>query len=351
MIRFTLSSGLLLVWFVAFAQIPPGYYDPAQGLHGEELQQALHQIIDDHLVEDYGDLWDDFYETDKSAGGLVWDMYSDVPGGTPPYTYVFFTDQCGNYSGEGDCYNREHSFPKSWFGGEIYPMYTDLFHVYPTDGYVNNKRGNFPYGEVGAASWTSLNGSKLGSCNFPGYSQTVFEPIDAYKGDFARSMLYMSVRYYEEDAGWPGSDMFDGAQPEEWALNLLKKWHEDDPVSPKETDRNNALYDIQQNRNPFIDHPEYVDLIWFYTGISKTRDFYVKVYPNPADDVLRISAAGPVSIVYQITDICGKSIKQGSLSLNIENSLNVADLNAGIYFILIRDKQSGQVNFQKIVKR
>jgi len=74
----------------------------------------------------------------RASNGYVWDMYSDVPGGTPAYYFTFGDDQCGNYSGEGDCYNREHSFPKSWYG-DVLPMNTDLFHLYPTDGWVNQK--------------------------------------------------------------------------------------------------------------------------------------------------------------------------------------------------------------------
>ena len=191
-------------------------------------------------------------------------------GGTPPYVYTYGSgDECGNYSGEGDCYNREHSWPKSWFGGEVMPMYSDLFHIYPTDGYVNGMRNNYPYGEVGQVQWSSQNGSKLGSCTWPGYSGTVFEPIDTYKGDFARSYFYMSVRYYTEDSGWPGSPMTTGSQLKSWALDMMIQWNDQDPVSQKEIDRNDAVYEIQDNRNPFIDHPEYADLIWGTgTGIN-----------------------------------------------------------------------------------
>ena len=152
-----------------FGQIPPGYYNNAEGLTGTNLQTALHNIIKNHNDISYSALWTAFENTDKKPNGNVWDMYSDVPGGNPPYQFTFFSDQCGNYGQEGDCYNREHSFPRSWFGGEVAPMNTELFQVYPTDGYVNGKRGNYPYGEVGNASWTSQNGSKLGSCSTPGY--------------------------------------------------------------------------------------------------------------------------------------------------------------------------------------
>ena len=252
---FTLS--ITTLW----AQIPNGYYNNASGLTGTPLQQALHDIIDDHTVVSYSSLWTHYQTTDVKPNGKVWDMYSDIPDGTPPYEFIFVSDQCGNYGAEGDCYNREHSWPKSWFN-DVAPMNTDIFHVVPSDGYVNGQRGNYPYGEVASPTWTSQNGSKKGPNTYPGYSGTVFEPIDAYKGDFARIYFYMSTRYLNEDGNWPGSDMVNGAQLEQWALDMMMEWHMEDSVSPKEINRNDANYGIQNNRNPFVDHPNYVDLIW-----------------------------------------------------------------------------------------
>ncbi|MEA3317546.1 MAG: endonuclease [Bacteroidota bacterium] len=256
-------TSLLFLNLYSYSQIPSGYYDNASGLNGYQLKTELHNIIDNHNSESYDYLWTAFQSTDKKANGFVWDMYSDVPGSTPAYDYTFRDDQCGNYTEEGSCYNREHSFPKSWFN-DASPMYSDLFHLYPTDGYVNGKRSNYPFGEVGSASWTSTNGCKLGTSSFTGYSGTVFEPIDEYKGDFARTYFYMATRYEDVLTSW-SSDMLDGSSDRvysEWAVNLLLKWHTNDPVSTKETNRNDAVYDIQNNRNPFIDHPEYVAQIW-----------------------------------------------------------------------------------------
>jgi len=247
---------------IAQAQIPPGYYNPATGLSGTALQQALHDIIDNHTVVSYNSLWTWFQKTDKKANGKVWDMYSDIPGGTPPYEYTFISDQCGGYSNEGDCYNREHSWPKSWFG-DVSPMNSDIFHLYPTDGKVNGMRDNYPYGKVGTATWTSLNGSKRGNSVSPGYTGTVFEPRDEYKGDFARTYFYMETRYYNEDSGWPGSPMTSGSQLLPWAQTLMLLWNLQDPVSQKEINRNDSIYkNVQHNRNPFIDHPEYAGMIW-----------------------------------------------------------------------------------------
>lgn len=296
---------------LAAAEIPPGYYDPAQGLTGDALQWALHGIIDNHDPVSYDYIWTAFYTTDDIYGNKVWDMYSDIPGGTPPYIYTLGDDQGGSASGEGEGYNREHSWPKSWFGDSS-PMNTDLFHVIPSDIYVNNRRGNWPYAEVGSATWTSMNGSRLGNSSTPGYSGTAFEPVDGYKGDLARNYFYMATRYKGEDNGWPGSPMTDGADLEDWAVDLLLQWHADDPVSSKETQRNDAVYAIQENRNPFIDHPEYAQLIYDpYAGIEggvTAPDVQVACFPNPAVSVVTVSASVPRLLVQSlvICDISGR---------------------------------------------
>ena len=259
----------LLLFVIGFAlavsvsaQAPANYYNSANGLTGNQLKIALHNIIKGHTSISYGQIWNAFWSTDNKGNSVVWDMYSDRPGGTPPYTYQLGTDQCGSYNSEGDCYNREHSWPSSWFNDQSTPR-TDMHHIFATDGYVNNRRGNFPFGEVRSATWTSQNGSKLGSCKTSGYSGTVFEPIDAYKGDFARAIMYMSVRYYSEDSGWGSSDMTNKSTILPWAIDMLLRWNDQDPVSQKEIDRNNAIYnDYQHNRNPFVDHPEYARMIW-----------------------------------------------------------------------------------------
>jgi endonuclease I len=275
----------------SFAQIPAGYYDSATGT-GCALKTQLYNIIKDHNPSSYDQLWTDMQSTDKKANGYVWDMYSDNPGGTPAYDFTFITEQCGNYSGEGDCYNREHSFPKSWFN-DATPMYSDLFHLVPTDGYVNGRRGNYLFGEVGTTSWTSTNGSKLGTCNYSGYTGTVFEPIDEYKGDFARNYFYMATRYEDIIAGWETNDsngdaVLDGTSDhvyEDWYLNMIVEWHNNDPVSQKEIDRNDAVYAIQNNRNPFIDHPEYVAQIWGGDGVFISNVSQSPESPTSADAV------------------------------------------------------------------
>ena len=264
--RTLIISALLLISSWAWAQIPSGYYSNAEGKTGTELRAALHNIIKGHTSLSYSDLLDAYPYTDCDANGKIWDIYSN---------YHFNpSNTCGSYNKEGDCYNREHTWPQSWFNEKSGPK-SDLFHVMPTDGYVNNRRSNYPYGEVSSPTYTSGNGSKLGRCTVAGYSGTVFEPIDEYKGDIARNFFYMSTRYYGEDAGWSTSPMTNKCEILPWAMTMLLRWSDEDPVSQKEIDRNNAVYGFQGNRNPFIDHPEYARMIW---DASWTADTYPITY-------------------------------------------------------------------------
>jgi endonuclease I len=331
LLQFKISIVLILLLFgfsipniwAQTSNLPAGYYDNAEGLSGVTLKTALYNIIDNHTSVSYSALWTHFQTSDKKANGKVWDMYSDGAS----YEFTFGSDQCGNYSGESDCYNREHSFPKSWFNNG-YPMYTDMFHLYPTDGYVNGRRSNYPFGEVGSASWTSENGSKLGSSSYPGYTGTVFEPIDEYKGDFARSYFYMVTRYEDVITSWPGSDMLDGSKfPAftEWAESLLIEWSNADPVSDKELNRNDAIFTIQQNRNPFIDHPEYVAQIW--GGDSPSLISNITLLPeNPgADDAVSISAT-----ISDADGIASATLKWGISSDNLAQSI-IMSASGAIY--------------------
>ncbi len=281
--HFTLFATLLFVVEAIFAQIPAGYYNTATGT-GAALKTQLYNIIKGHTSVSYDQLWTSYYTTDRKADGKIWDIYTDN------CVFTYSSSQCGNYNNVCDCYNREHSFPKSWFN-DASPMVSDIFHIYPTDGKVNGMRSNFPYGNV-AASGTAWGNGKLGACVFPGYSGTVFEPSNEYKGDLARTYFYMATRYENVIAGWENNDangdaMLDGnSYPcfEPWALALLISWHELDPVSQKEIDRNNAIYSsVQHNRNPYIDHPEWVSAVW------RAPVAVTSVVVNSAGDVTSIA--------------------------------------------------------------
>ncbi len=238
------------------AQEPAGYYNGTDGLTGDALRSALHNIIDDHNSISYAALWTAYKDTDKKSDGTVWDIY------TNNCNFTFVTDQCGTYSNICDCYNREHTVPQSWFG-ESSPMVSDIFHVLPTDGKVNGMRSNYPYGVC--PSGTVYGTGKLGTCTYPGYSGTVFEPADEYKGDIARIYFYMATRYMDILSGWGSgaSSHFSGNNLNSWTTSMLLDWHNSDPVSDKEKNRNNIIYTkYQNNRNPYVDHPEWVCVVW-----------------------------------------------------------------------------------------
>lgn len=255
-----------LICTYSLAQAPAGYYDSAKGLNKKSLLIALRKVVGPHTTVSYDGLWEVYKSSDvrvdpNDGKTYVWDMYSTAK-------FIPGQKQCGNYSKIGDCYNREHSFPKSWFS-RAKPMYSDAYHLYPTDGKVNGQRSNYPYGECANGSYLAPNGNvkalgKLGTSTFPGYSSTVFEPDDEYKGDFARSYFYMAAAYQDKIANWSSPMLARNDYPcySNWAIELLLKWHRQDPVSKKETDRNNAVSLHQKNRNPFIDHPELAEYIW-----------------------------------------------------------------------------------------
>ncbi len=267
----------------------PDYYSAANGKSGNSLYSALNTIANkgfkslgyDGALSAYQK--SDVYPSDPNhpdyvAGkaGKLWDMY-----GACSFTAG---DECGNYSGECDCYNREHSIPKSWWGGGKNNMYSDIFHLVPTDGYVNNRRSNYAFGVVSGSPKYEYNGCKLGSpasvstdkSTILGTSATcsanpVFEPKDDYKGDFARGYLGMIAKYsnssYSITSG-DGGQIFEAFQTTshfgltKYGVVLLMKWHREDPVSRKEIDRNNGIQATQGNRNPFIDYPYLAEYIW-----------------------------------------------------------------------------------------
>ena len=278
---------LAAVALLASATAPNGsgtYYQNANGKKGSALKTALCGILWETRYNpalSYNELWTAFHTTDVRSDGKIWDMYSDntnyEPGGSA---------QGHNYSGEGESYNREHSFPASWFGSNT-PMYPDLHHIYPTDGYINNRRSNYPFGETNGNTYKSHNSfSKLGSCTVSGYTGTVFEPADEYKGDFARTYFYMVTCYEEKLADWYSKNSesrttINGTKYpafQTWQLNMLLKWAKDDPVSAKEIARNTAVKNLQGNRNPFIDYPGLEQYIW---GSCKDTEFSYNNYVQP----------------------------------------------------------------------
>ena len=234
------------------------------------------------------------YPTTKTASGYrgkIWDMYGDTQ-----YT-VGGSAQGASYKKVGDAYNREHTVPQSWFSENSIPR-SDPHHIFATDGYVNNQRGNYPYGDVNGSPNVLTNGfggtgspvGTYGSCG----SSTVFEPEDAYKGDIARAVLYMAAAYYNYGTSFATSNSCftrsgNNNILSSYYINLLTKWSAEDPVSQKEIDRNNVIFGSSQaNRNPFIDHPNWTYKIWGGTqytwnnGSTPSTDPSASISPSSA---------------------------------------------------------------------
>ena len=262
---------------------PSDYYANALNKSGESLLTALYNIITSHTNIGYDGLWDAYADTDTDDRGYYIDMYSTYD----KYTY---SRKCGSYSAIGDCVNREHSVPKSWWGSGKQPQYSDIFNIVPTDGYVNNQRSNYPYGVCEGGTRLSNDGyvakGRMGYSTRSGYSGRVFEPDDEYKGDFARAYFYMATCYNNVISNWTqsGGDAFFAGNSypvfTTYAIDLLMEWHRLDPVSEKETTRNCYAHAWQGNRNPYIDHPELAEYIWGNKqGQSWTGDGTVVTIP------------------------------------------------------------------------
>lgn len=347
------------------------------------FKTILAQLISTNTtVLPYGIVDDNFNKTDlkpatgANTGWVVSDKYSsDNPGGIDFCNYRFPSDFCLGRpaSTECYCYNKEHSFPKAWFGGAyIYPMYSDMHFIWPSDAFVNTKKLDYSIGYVYTASYTSKNGNKIGSSNTSanyGYNYTkVFEPIDSFKGDFARAYLYVITRYEDSLLSWVGrssiaSSVLDGNKYpgfKPWMLQLCAKWNKLDPPSAFERKRNDSVYGIQGNRNPYIDYPNWVEKVFGIDGIASScvntsikenRSLVYSVFPNPVQDALlniRMSTNITEEVFVEISDILGRTILTQSLHpANLQN-IDVSTLERGMYFININYK--GQNNASLFIK-
>ncbi|WP_222933119.1 endonuclease, partial [Fulvivirga aurantia] len=254
-----LFSILLLVSLHSFSQVPAGYYDPATGLTGEELKMALHKIINNHTVKTYSEVKDALRATDEDPANP--DNVILIYTGRSIDKFDFASDPT-NPSND-DFWNREHVWSKSHgFPDDADTAYTDIHHLRPCDQTVNSSRSNKDFSELphtaeyeeGEAPNTYTN-------------DDYWEPRDEVKGDVARMMFYMATRYNSDALDLELRDhiTFSG-QPLFGRLYKLIKWHENDPVDQFERDRNDKIAEWQNNRNPFIDHPEFVGEIWGTTA-------------------------------------------------------------------------------------
>ena len=298
----------LFIAGLAYSQIPSNYYDSANGLSGYALKTQLKNIVTSghtYNASSYDNLFTAYASTDRDYyyenDGSLLDIYSENPTGSET-SYNIPNDECGgNITGEGQCYNREHLFPQGFFNNsDALPMVSDIHTVVPTDGFVNNGRSNYPFGIVSNTNTSYANGSKWGTGNNYGYTNRVFEPIDEFKGDIARAMLYFAVRYEDNwnDSGWEAPDAspynpLNGTSDqfyETWFINTMLDWHAADPVSQRELDRNDEAYNFQGNANPFVNHPEYAALIW--NPVPDTQapsDPTNLVTSNPTDNSINLS--------------------------------------------------------------
>lgn len=328
---------LLLISAKSNAQIPPGYYYLAKDKKQVALKTALKESSSPQKVLDYGGgqeyTWEGFYHTDQRAenetGKIIDDMYSSQ--------IRYFN---GFNAIEG--MHIEHSFPKSWWGGHVNYAYKDLFHLYPADGSTNSAKNNFPLGEVLNPSFD--NGvSKIGANTFGNeYFALAFEPADEYKGDFARSYFYISTIYEDFDHLWNSPMMDNNTYPvwKQWALDLLIKWHKQDPVSEKERKRQEAVFQIQENRNPFIDYPDLVEYIWG----SKTNESFpfpeeteaFLIFPRQGYQfdfgIILSSNTKTEKLFFQGANISANvnlALKQNSVFSLEKNSLSVQEISMG----------------------
>ena len=336
-IRTILLSLFLLVSFQCLqAQPAPGYYNNAVGKKQKDLKTALHVIINPHTAIEYYSSATSFRTTDWHPDGYFWDMYSNVKKTT--------------WSGSG--LNREHNMPKSWFGiasgqENSQPIGTDLHNLYPSDKSANEAKGNYALGVVGASPTFNNGVVKVGKSAYPGYSGTVFEPANEYKGDFARCYMYMVTCYEDYANRWQStgvtSMLSNNAYPvfKPYAINLLMEWHRNDPVSSKEINRNNAVDNIQRNRNPFIDFPVLAEYIWGeyqdenWDGTNRELgNFYV--HYNNESQKLFVNVPDPLDAAFIIYNTSGFKLLEGKP--DSEGSIDVSDLPKGLYVAVVYAK-------------
>jgi len=335
-----LCSLLLVFAISASGAIPDGYYSNLEGKTTADLKTAAFMDIKTHVALKYADLWNYFPQTDflPAAPTEIWDMYSN--------NIVFFTDHSS--------IDKEHCVPNSWWGGPTVDneyAYGDLMNLYPSNNSINRSKGNNPLSEVGATTPAGNNGvSKSGTSITVGYSGSGFEPADIYKGDFARTYFYMAT-CYQDYTSWLTDatgqyEITGGVYPsfQPWAIPLLLKWSRMDPVSDKEIARNEVVYKLQKNRNPFIDYPQLVEYIWgnkkdsvfsfkAITGIKSPVSSKLSISPNPAKDHVQLNLDETVGTYhYSIYSMTGSLVSSGDTA---GRTLSVADLTSGVYSCVV----------------
>ncbi len=308
-------------------QIPPGYYDDAIGLTGQQLKTALHNIIKNHTEYPYSQTDELIMETDEDPNNS----------NNVILLYKGTSQAKSTFGGGANDWNREHVWAKSHGDfGDSPPCGTDLHHLRPEDASVNSDRGNKDFDNGGVQH------PEATGCY---YDDDSWEPRDEVKGDVARMIFYMSVRY-EGDNGEPDLEVVDwvnsAPEPEHGKYSALYQWHQDDPPDEFEINRNDVIYSYQDNRNPFIDHPEFLILIYDPTNaISDTYYNSIKVFPNPASNQINLDAPFLQNNEFTLClrNIYGQEVYKGSFTRqNSLQNLDVSCLPIGLYFLFLHNK-------------
>lgn len=263
------------------------YASSLKGKKGADLKEALESLMGKKTVLSYGKgaghTWSGFYKTDRNKEtNECYNRYSSKK--------FYFS----NSSSAIDGMNIEHSFPKSWWGGANNDAYKDLYNLYPSDASANSSKSNYPMDEVTKAKSEEEGYDKVGT---GAHTSNAWEPGDQFKGDFSRGYMYMAVTYGGLSFSGTGlQTMTNEAYPglKSWASTLYRTWSKNDRVSDLERDRNNAVSDIQGNRNLFVDYPYLAEYVWGdsanvpfdpYSSISTASDDdrYMNVTPDDPD--------------------------------------------------------------------
>jgi len=343
----TLKLLLPLSLFITFtvsvsAAIPDGYYSNLAGKKTADLKTAAFLDIKTHVALSYDNMWTYFPQTDflPSEPTKIWDMYSN--------NIVLFTAHSS--------IDKEHCVPNSWWGGPTVDSeyaYGDLMNLFPANNSINRSKGNNPLSEVGTTTPAGNNGvSKSGTSITVGYSGSGFEPSDIYKGDFARTYFYMAT-CYQNYTTWLSDntgqyEITGGVYPsfQPWAIPLLLKWSRMDPVSEKEIARNEVVYKLQHNRNPYVDYPQLVEYIWgnmkdsiFRFTVEPTSvkvlpvSRKLTVSPNPAKDQIQLNFDDNTGTFhYSIYSLTGSLVLSGT---GTSAPITVSGLLPGVYSCIV----------------
>lgn len=305
------------------------YYRPVEGLKKAELKTALHELIQPETVLDYGGkgegyTWSGFAVTDRMPDGeSVRDRYSDIA-----RTFNGLEAVPGM--------NIEHVFANSWWGHTVNEAYCDLFNLFPSDASANGRKSNNPMGVVDGEASFDNGVTRVGrSSSYRADSLiTVWEPADQWKGDFARTFFYMATCYEDLQDEWQTKEGLLVVQPDRyptlrpWVSSLLLEWNEADPVDDIERDRNEAVYGIQGNRNPFVDYPQLAAYIWgdstehaFYTDKNATE---AELFVPEADESLDYGLQAVSKGMEEKLVIRGRNLP-GGLTLTVDGEAFTLD--------------------------